>query len=397
MNSEATRRSFLKTAGASLLAGLPASKSRGSEDSPNEDPQPGRKKLIAWGGIDWYSPEKVQNNIRAIEELPFDGTVLQGFSLNRDNQNAKKPVEMFDWFCFGKRRFDRKQLSSTISVLKDIRFERFTDNLLRFNVTPGDVDWFDDFGSILHNARMWAEVTRETGMKGWLFDIEDYKGTVFNYAKMKHRKKHSFEDYARQARQRGQEFMGAVQDSFPEITLLLVLAHSYVNRTPNAATKLPQLDYGLVPAFLNGMLEKAGPRVRIIDGQEQSYGYLTSEDYFRGYHSARKQALDLVPTDLHNTYRARMDIGTAVYVNYALQLKGAAVGPHRFLTQEDLLQQFEHNIYYALKTADEYVWCYGERIGWWEKGYPVALPDGALAAIRSARAKYEQNRPLALT
>ena len=67
MNSEATRRSFLKTAGASLLAGLPASTSRGGEDSPKEDAQPRRKKLIAWGGIDWYSLEKVQNNIRAIE------------------------------------------------------------------------------------------------------------------------------------------------------------------------------------------------------------------------------------------------------------------------------------------------------------------------------------------
>lgn len=71
--------------------------------------------------------------------------------------------------------------------------------------------------------------------------------------------------------------------------------------------------------------------MRIIDGHEQSYGYLTSEDYFRGYHATRQQALDLVPAELHGQYRARVEAAMALYVNYLLALEGAAVGPPTYL------------------------------------------------------------------
>jgi hypothetical protein len=303
---------------------------------------------------------------------------------------------MFDWLCFGQHRFEREQLADTIATLAGIDFQRFTDNLLRYNVTPGDVDWFDDFGPILHNARLWAEITRETGMRGWLFDTEDYKGTVFSYPKMKYAAEKPFDEYAEQARRRGREFMAAVQEGFPNILLLLAVGHSYVNRTPQAAGRLAELDYGLVPAFVNGMIEAAGPDARIVDGQEQSYGYLTAEDYFRGYHATRQQALDLVPPELHAAYRARVESGTALYVNYALQLEGAAHGPPTFLSPEERLELFEHNVYYALTTADEYVWCYGERISWWEPGAAVPLPERALSALRSARAKYDQGQPIGI-
>jgi hypothetical protein len=276
------------------------------------DPQPAgptrRKKLIAWGGIDWYSPETVQNNIETIEQLPFDGTVLSGFKMKHDGKDA-----FFDWLCFGKERFERAQLADTIATLRNTKFRAFTDNFLRYNVTPGDVDWFEDSGAILHNARMWAGVTRGLGMKGWIFDVEDYKGTVFNYAKVKSSGQKSFEEYAAQARQRGRQFMDAVQEGYPGITLILALAHSYVlNGAPDAAKKLAELEYGLLPAFINGLLEAAGPGVQLIDGSEQSYVYLTAEDFYRGYHASRQQALELVPPDLHVKYRQQMESGMAI-------------------------------------------------------------------------------------
>ncbi len=348
-----------------------------------------RKKIIAWGGLDWYSPENVQMNIRKYEELPFDGTVLQGFKANQ----AGKQV-MFDSLCFGKEKFERQQLAETIELLKNIKFKTFTDNLVRFNVTPGDVDWFEDFSPILHNARLWAEVAKETGMKGWLFDVEDYQGRVFDYRKMKFTGKKTFDEYAQQARLRGREFMKAVQEPYPDIVMFLVLAHSYVNRDPQASKRLPELEYGLLPAFLSGMIEAAGPKVRIIDGHEQSYVYLTSEDYYRGYHATRQKALALVPPDLHAKYRTTVEAGMALYFNYVFASPGVAKGPPEFLTEKDRLQLFEHNVYYALTTTDEYVWCYSERLCWWEKGHAVPTPEGALDALRRARAKYENDQPL---
>jgi hypothetical protein len=43
-----------------------------------------------------------------------------------------------------------------------------------------------------------------------------------------------------------------------------------------------------------------------------------------------------------------------------------------------------------LTTSDEYVWCYSERMNWWQN----KVPDGAEAASRSARKKIADGQPL---
>jgi hypothetical protein len=60
------------------------------------------------------------------------------------------------------------------------------------------------------------------------------------------------------------------------------------------------------------------------------------------------------------------------------------------LTPDERLRWFEHNVYYALVTSDEYVWCYSERMHWWQD----KVPDGTEAAIRSARTKIAEGQPL---
>jgi hypothetical protein len=390
-DSASTRRQFLQL-GAAAVGGLSLPRSllaepQGQINGKINEP---RKKLIAWGW-DTAHPAKIQVNIRKIEEMPWDGIVLSHFKAKRNGKEV-----MFEWRCFGQEQFEREHLSETIETLKHIDFRRFTDNFLRFNVQPGDVDWFDDFSAILHNARLWAEVARETRMKGWKFDVEDYTDKVFTYRKQKDAKQKSFEEYAKQARLRGRQLMEAIEKGYPDIVILLSLAHSYVNRTPRASQRLPDLPYGLLPAFLNGMIEAAGPQVRLIDGQEQAYGYLTAEDYFRGYHSARQQALALVPSELWGKYRDKMDVGMAMWANYqlAVPVTTAKHWPPHYMTPQERLQLFEQNIYYALKTTDEYVWLYSEQMGWWEPGYPSPTPDGAIDAIRRARAKIRSGEPV---
>jgi len=349
------------------------------------------KKLIGWG-TDVAYPAKVQNTIRQVEELPLDGIVLSNFS----GKKAGKDFT-FDWECFGRQKFDRQDLAPMIQILANTKFKRFTDNFLRFTVQPGDFDWFDDFSAPLHNARLWAEVAREVGAKGWKFDVEDYKERLFVYSKQKLAATKSFEEYASQIRHRGRQMMEAIQSRFPDIVLLLSLAHSYVNRTPDAGRKLAQLSsYGLLPAFIDGLIEAAGPRVRIVDGQEQAYGYLTTEDYFRGYHDIKQRALELVPRRLWQKYRRKMEAGVAIFANYQLAVNRTTTRywPPHYMTKETRLRLFEQNIYHALKTTDEYAWLYSEHMGWWESGYQVPTPDGALQAIHTAREKFTANKPL---
>ena len=383
-----SRRSFL---GASL-AGLGAL--RGTRPLLSEAAEQfagPRKKLIGWG-TDVAYPSKVQNNIRKIEELPLDGIVLSNF---RGEKNGRE--FSFDWECFGKQKFERRHLDSMIRLLGNIRFERFTDNFLRFNLQPYNFDWFEDFSAPVHNALLWASVAKEVGAKGWKFDLEDYQDKMFVYARQKYADRKSFAEYATQVRLRGRQMMEAIQEGFPDIVLLLSLAHSYVNRTPQASQKLSSLSsYGLLPAFVNGLLDAAGPRVRMIDGQEQAYGYVTPEEYFRGYHDIRQRALELVPPDLWGKYRDKMEAGVAIFANLQLAVNRTTTRywvPH-YLEPDERLRLFEQNVYHALQTTDEYAWLYSEHMGWWESGHPVPTPAGALDAIRAARAKLAEGKPV---
>jgi hypothetical protein len=179
---------------------------------------------------------------------------------------------------------------------------------------------------------------------------------------------------------------------------LLMLAHGYVNKDLQAGQRLPEHEYGLLPAFLNGMIDAAGPQVRLIDGQEQAYGYLTAEDHFRGYHGTRQGALALVPPELREKYRVKMDVAMALYVDYVFALTDyPGHWPTHFLAVDDRPRLCEQTVFNALMTSDEYVWIYTERLSWWEPGggrFPT--PDGALEAIRSAREKVHKGEPLGL-
>ncbi|MEE3370021.1 MAG: hypothetical protein VX346_11810 [Planctomycetota bacterium] len=383
-----SRRSFLSTSLASVGALYGACSPLAGAAEQLAAP---RKKLIGWGSDVAY-PSKVQNNIRKIEELPLDGIVLSNFRGEKEGKEFS-----FDWECFGREKFERKHLDSMIRLLGNIKFRRFTDNFLRFNLQPGDVDWFEDFSPPLHNALMWAAVAKEVGAKGWKFDLEDYQDKIFVYDRQKYANSKSFAEYAAQVRLRGRQMMEAIQEGFPDIVLLLSLAHSYVNRTPQANQKLAKLSsYGLLPAFVNGLLDAAGPGVRMIDGQEQAYGYLMPEEYFRGYHDIRQRALELVPRDLWAKYRDKMEVGVAIFANLQLAVHRTTTRywvPH-YLKPDQRLRLFEQNIYHALQTTDEYAWMYSEHMGWWESGHPVPTPAGAVAAIRAARAKLAGGKPI---
>jgi len=381
---DARRRRFLQYAGGASALSL----SRISRAQTKASQL--RKKLIAWGW-DTAHPAQIQMNVRKIEALPFDGIVLSHFKATTGGEDA-----MFEWRAFGRERFERKQLTATIETLRNIDFRRFTDNFLRFNAQPGDVDWFDDFAPILHNAQLWAAVARETRMAGWMFDVEDYKQRLFSYNSQKYAKQKSFAHYAHQARLRGREVMAAIQEGFPNIVILFSLAHSYVNRTANASSILHRIDYGLLPAFINGMIEAAGRMARLIDGQEQAYGYLTPRDYSDGYENVRRGALALVPGELRQKYSQKMEVGVAIWANYqlAIPVTTSIHWPPHYMAPVERLRLFEQNIYHALKSSDEYAWLYSDQMGWWEPGFPSPTPDGAIDAIRAARAKLASNEPI---
>ena len=161
------------------------------------------------------------------------------------------------------------------------------------------------------------------------------------------------------------------------------------------------------------MLEAAGPGVKMIDGNEDAYTYAEALHFYSAYHMMRQRGQVFVPEKLRAKYNTQVQAGQALFVDYLLGM-GGGEEISCFLTPEERLKYFEHNLYYALDTTDEYVWCYSERMNWWKGRVPDLpswpatpggqlkvssatnriVPEGLETAIVSARQKYEQGRPL---
>ena len=242
------------------------------------------KKLIEFG---WDEPDTafMRKHITEMERTQFYGCV---FHIKYET-NDGKPAD-FLWECWGKQAFTEGQFRGAIDDLKNTPITRFTENLLRFNVMPGDVDWFDDFSPIVGNARLAAKIARDGHCRGILFDIEQYKNQLFSYRKQKDAAGKSWDQYAAQARKRGSEVMAAFQKGFPDVTILLTFGYTLpLSQCKGDPAKLPEASYGLLAPFLDGMLDAASGKTRIIDGYEYSYGYKQVDRFDTGYATMKKQ------------------------------------------------------------------------------------------------------------
>ncbi len=115
----------------------------------------------------------------------------------------------------------------------------------------------------------------------------------------------------------------------------------------------------------------------------------------------KQRAFSLIAPENRRKYTSQVQAGFALYMDLYFGLvpfeyEWGRIG--HFLKPEERTRWFEHNAYYALLTTDEYVWCYSERLDWggtqekaqWHK----FIPQGAIEALKSARSKIEQGKPL---
>ena len=138
------------------------------------------------------------------------------------------------------------------------------------------------------------------------------------------------------------------------------------------------------------MLDAASPALSVVDGNVSAYYYTDSRSHFVVYHRITQRAKLLVDPALWTRYRNQMQVGQALYVDQYFGLRANQVLGH-YMPSDDQQKWFEHNVYWALYTTDKYVWCYSERMNWWT-GKDV--PPGCADAIRAARQKLNEGRPL---
>jgi hypothetical protein len=318
-----------------------------------------------------------------MEKRPFDGVI---FRLREWNH------------AFDPRPWDEAKLKPQLDDLAAIEWKTFTGNFLcLYAANNWKMDWFNDdqWKHITANLRLSAKAARTGRCVGIVFDPEPYGDNPWAYPG--NNTDRSFAEVETQVGKRGAQFITAIQSELPEARLLTFFHQSLFGGLldmpdiPNRQLRLSQQNWGLLSAFWNGVLEAALPGVRIIDGYEPAYYFTAREPFFRAYHLMKQRSLALVPPELRAKHALQFQAGMALYMDQLLALRQP---PEKhlstYLASQDRLRWFEHNVYYALTTSDEYVWCYSERMNWWQD----KVPDGAEAAIRSARKKIADGQPL---
>lgn len=339
---------------------------------------PGDKRLIEFG---WDEPDTafLRAHFDEMARTPFDGCVFHANFVDRDGKTGN-----MSWVGWGRRAFQEEDFRGAFADLRALSGGRFRHHFLRVNVTPGDVDWFEDFTAIVSNARLMARLAKTGGCDGILFDVEQYEAPLFDYSKQRNSKTRSWAEYAAQARRRGGEVMRAFQEGQPGLAVLLTFGHSLpYSRMRRSGKPLAEVEYGLLAPFLDGMIDAAEGGSRIIDGHELSYGYREPAQFDEALRVMREGVLPIVAEP--ERYRRFVTPGFGLWMDYDWRTKGwdTEAPLNNYFTPEG----FESSVRVALARTETYVWIYTETPRWWSaQGGPVKLPEGYDAALRRARA-----------
>ena len=335
-----------------------------------------QKRLIEFG---WDEPDTafMKEHIEEMERTPFEGCVF--------HINYTRPVgepQSFLWEAWGKKRFKPEQLDAAISELKTTKFQKFKHNFLRFNTTPADLDWFDDYSAVVNNATLAAKVANEGGCKGILFDVEEYANHLFTYANQRDKAAKSWDAYALQAHLRGKQVMEGFQKGYPDLIVFLTYGYGLPwDKSQEGRKPLEECDYGLLAPFLDGMISAAKGKTRFIDGNESAYWYSTPAHFSRGKSKLQKDVRQIIENPVKYAKIFSVSFGVWMDFNWREQgwnTKDLAKNPRSPKLLEELTRK-------ALSETNEYVWVYSETPRWWSaSGKSEKLPLAYDTALRNA-------------
>ena len=172
-------------------------------------------------------------------------------------------------------------------------------------------------------------------------------------------------------RKRGSEFVKAIANEYPDAVLLTLFMNSVNFKAGLSATPaiiLQTVGYGLLPAFIDGMLDSAPTSMVFVDGCENGYYMDSAEEYLRAAHGMRSWsggAIRLVSPQNRPKYRQQVQAGFGFYLD--MFLNESTNRYYRGPLNGSRLARLERNLAFARNAADEYVWIYGEQCRWWGK------------------------------
>ena len=331
------------------------------------------KKLIE---CSWSNPttDQLRENITLLEaRVPYQG--LRIFLTGRGEGKGQNHKTIF-----GKVRWKYEWFRLDVENLKNTKFNRFTDNFLSTGVVPGNVDWFSDsdWETVCQNFGLVARIARETGLRGLIFDPEEYSGHLWEKIQVQN---HTLEEIAAKARQRGQEFGKAIFNAYPDLTLFCFSWMAVAKDRP------------VFCGFVNGIYDVLPSGAKIVDGDE-SGGYSTKDaaSLHARVNELKKAASFLDPAN-RAKYFLQTSYSPAIYLEGVLPIYSDSTwyqtvrrGFGTLSTLEFLRRHLEN----CLAVSDEYVWTDSERRSWtgirgWESRLWEKWAPGITAAFLAAQ------------
>jgi hypothetical protein len=364
-----SRRTFISAAGAALaftldsfrprraLANVPlvakAPRDAGGRLQGENNPPPIWDKRLLYWGWDRPTPVYVRDHRQLLEGLPFDGYVIDALSTNQR--------------IFTRQPWPEAEFTQETNALVGIPWTRRMDNfLIMYSATDSGWDWFNDehWAIFEGNLRLLARASARASLKGLCFDAEPYGISPWRYASQPSTGQFTYAEFCLKVRERGARFGAILAQEDPNAILFAFWAFGVFQDIVKLSLSLRQAalegdDFGLLLPFVEGILQ--GSNVHIVDGNELGWYNKNPEEFYRDAHAIRVRASDLVHPDLQATYRARVDVGAAIYVDWAFALgMFANRGFTRFLTYEEQLLLIEYSTFWSLYTADRYGWIFSE-------------------------------------
>jgi hypothetical protein len=341
--------------------------------------QDGPKKLIYYG---WGVPDTqyVRDHWHEMEQMPFDGTgIVVGVDRRAWQQGRTDAGNQLGWLVMGRRAFRVEEFSEAIADLRTAGWRKFTDNflpvILSGSGSAAGLNWFNEgrWQVITQNFVVVAQIAAAGRIKGLILDPEHYDYALFRYADQRRQVDRPFADYATVARQRGREVMTAVAAHLPETVLLSLYAYTLPLAEVERAGRLEETEYGLLPAFYDGLLEALPARALLFDGYEAAYGFKKRQQFLKGYDRIHERAVKL--SALPNRYRTHLKAGFGLWLDY-----GGKFG--HFTPPE-----FREAVAAALEVSNRYVWIYSHG----PRFFPVSnVEPSYIEALAQARRAMKQ-------
>jgi hypothetical protein len=324
------------------------------------------RKLIATG---WDNPSTsdLRLNLGSMEQRPFDGVIVE--ALGRKDPKTKLPLKELHVNA----EWQRQWFSNCVEDLRACSFRKFTDNFLLVGANPGNVDWFDDAGwaNITAHWQIAAWIARKGGIKGLAFDPEAYNPPFnqFSYASQPQSMKYTYTQYNLKAKQRGSQVMSAIAGEYEDMTFFFFFMNSilsHIARLPDNSRLLQYEAYGLLPAFIDGMLSAAPSKLMMIDGCEAAYRFNNIEEYFEAAIIVKNECQNLISPENRSKYRAQVRLGFGFYLDSYSNPQSSPwhIDPKGGTS----LDRLKENLTTAMRVSDQLIWIYGEKYRWWQTG-----------------------------